>query len=291
MAKNATTNTKSPARNMSGEQFDLNLVCVTGPVIGVWGRNGDVFVRLQSPNLLPLSSPPSFVNVCIPNGMLDGVPVTLQKGDLLRVTGYVRQTKFSESIRKILTEAGKPEFIEENVPADDVKAWRKIRLSRRNAMMQAVAIESLKEGHAQENSIDLEGIITEVWTYKRDEGEDLFVRVAAYDANTIETDQEGNFGRKKRIPHYINVLFPLGRPLSAPDDKKMFFRAKQRIRVRGELRNKWNTETLHQLLFSTGKPEIIGLLQRVNNADELHQMKTQLETLHVLANAVILYSR
>ncbi len=291
MAKNAKTTTKSPARNMSGEQFDLNMVYVTGPVIGVWGRNGDVFVRLQPPNLLPLSSPPSFVNVCIPNGMLDGVPVTLQKGDLLRVTGYVRQTIFSESIRKILTEAGKPEFIDQNVPAGDIKEWRKIRLSRRNAMMQAIKIENLKENYPPENSIDLEGIITEVWTYKRDEGDDLFIRIATYDANTIETDQDGNFGHKRRIPHYINVLFPFGRPLSAPDDKKMFFRVKQRIRVRGELRDKWNTETLHQLLFSTGKSEIINLLQRVHNADELHQMKTQIETLHVLANAAILYSR
>lgn len=37
-------------RRSFGERFDLNTVSLTGPVIAVWGRNGDVFVRIQSPN-------------------------------------------------------------------------------------------------------------------------------------------------------------------------------------------------------------------------------------------------
>jgi hypothetical protein len=286
MAKKAKT-----TLSVNAEMFDLNSVCVTGPVIAVWGRNGDVFVRLQPSPLQKESVPENFVNVCISNGMLDGVPVTLQKGDLLRVTGYIRQTKFSESIRNILTEAGSPKFIEDNVAPEDVGVWRSVRINRKNAMVQALKVETLKEIKSPENNIDLEGVIAEVWTYKHDNAEDLFVRLAIYDQNTIETKEEGNFGRKRRIPHYVNVRFPSGRPTSATDGTPLSLRKKQRMRVRGSLCDKWNVETLHDILFSSGSSDIMETLQRAKNVDELHQMRTQLESLHVLANAAVLYSR
>lgn len=293
MAQEAKLNMKDSSRRKPfGEQFDLNTVSLTGPAIAVWGRNGDVFVRIQSPNLLNLPGPQSFVNIIIPDGMIDGIPVTLQKGDLLRVTGYVRQSKYSESLRKILEGAGKKNFFASDLPEEDIPAWRKVRIKRHNAIVQALKVEVTSPDETHQNHVDLEGIVIETWKYPREECEDLFFRIAVYDEHTIETEQEGNFGRKRRLPHYINVLLPEQRPVSASDDRTMSFKIRQRVRVRGELRDKWNTESLYDLLFSTGKSDIAGLLQRAGAVgEELKTINTQLESLTVVANAVISYSR
>ena len=280
-------------RRSFGERFDLNTVSLTGPVIAVWGRNGDVFVRIQSPNLLSLPGPQSYVNIVIPGGMIDGDPVTLQKGDLLRVTGYVRQSNFQESLRLILESAGKRTFFDRTeILQEDRLAWKRIYIKRRNSIVQALKIEVLVAPAESQNFVDLEGIVSEAWLYPRDDHEDLFFRIAIYDEHTIETANEGNFGRKKRYAHYINILLPEQRPVSSPDERRISIDIKQRVRVRGELRCTWSVESVHDLLFSTGRSDIAGLLQRSGAAsDELKTINTQLETLTVVANALVLYSR
>lgn len=288
MVKKAIASRSSGSKT-PGEMFDLNAVSITGKAIGLWGRNGDVFVRLQIKPQLPLPATDCLVNVCISNGMLDGNLVTLQKGDLLQVAGYVRQTNFTESIRNFLDDAGKPDFIEQNVPPDDVSAWRNIRFKRRNALVEATDIKILAEIGKPLNTIDLEGMITETWTYPRGEAADVFARVAVYDKFTLQTEKDGNWGRKRRIAHYVNILFPEGKPLAA--DRPLRLGNRQRIRVRGELRDKWNTVSFHELLMGTGDSRVIDLLQIVHDKDQLHSIKTQQESLHVLADAAVLYSR
>lgn len=288
MAKKAIASRSSGSKT-PGEMFDLNAVSLTGKAIGLWGRNGDVFVRMQIQPQLSLPATDCFVNVCIPNGMLGGSLVTLQKGDLLRVAGFVRQTNFTESIRNFLNDAGEPDFIEKYVPTDDVSAWRNIRFKRRNALVEAADIKILAEIGKPLNMIDLEGMITETWTYPRGEVTDVFSRVAVYDKFTLQTGKDGNWGRKRRIAHYVNILFPEGKPLGA--DRPLRLVSRQRIRVRGELRDKWNTVSFHELLMKTGDSMVIDLLQNVHDKDQLHAIKTQQESLHVLADAAVLYSR
>ncbi|WKZ38324.1 MAG: hypothetical protein QY332_10320 [Anaerolineales bacterium] len=288
MAKNAIASRSSGSKT-PGEMFDLNAVSITGKAIGLWGRNGDVFVRLQIKPQLPLPASDCLVNVCISNGMLDGNLVTLQKGDLLQVAGYVRQTNFTESIRNFLDDAGRIDFLDRNVPPDDIPAWRNIRFKRRNALVEATGIKILAEIGELVNTVDLEGVITETWAFRRDEMTDVFARVAVYDEFTLQTAKDGKWGRKRRIAHYVNVLFPEGKPLSA--DRPVRLDKRQRIRVRGELRDKWNTVSFHELLMGTGDSKVIDLLQNVYDKDKLHAIKTQQESLHVLADAAVLYSR
>jgi hypothetical protein len=289
MAKSAVV-TRMSGQKAPGELFDLNTVTITGEAIGLWGRNGDVFVRLR---VQPLLSPPAadfiFVNVRISNGELNGSPVTLQKGDLLKVTGYIRQNAFTETIRNVLDAAGKIDFLDQNVPPEDLAAWRSISFKRQNALVEAVKIERLAEIQAPVNTIDVEGIVSKVWTYSRGEVSDVFVRLAVYDEHTIETDHEGNWGRKRRIAHYVNALFVEGKPLSASEPVQL--KAHQRIRVRGELRDRWSSSNLHQMLVETGDKRVIELLQKVPNKEDLQFIKCQHEHLHILVNAAVVYSR
>jgi hypothetical protein len=101
-------------------------------------------------------------------------------------------------------------------------------------LVEAVKIERLAEIKKPANTIDIEGMVSQVWTYSRGEVSDVFVRLAVYDENTLETEREGNWGRKRRIAHYVNALFIEGKPLSAAEPVEL--RNRQKIRVRGELR-------------------------------------------------------
>ena len=122
----------------------------------------------------------------------------------------------------------------------------------------------------------------------RDGEVDLFLRIAVYDEwTTVSGEKKGNFGRPFRQPHYVNVLLPGGKTAQG---KPVSAKTKQRIRVRGELRDKGQRVTLHESLMMLGSSEIAEMMGRVLNAEKMSEISVQQESLHVLANAVIVYN-
>jgi hypothetical protein len=305
----ATPTTANPVKKAARlkrvvEQFDLNTATVAGTIIRLWGRSGDVFARLRVSlrgELRETDDAQSiYVNVRIPNGMVKNQPVTLQPDEIIMVKGYMTHASYDETLRKFLQVAGESSFLDENIPAEDLETWRSIQFKRQNAILNAVELTPLAEGRRAGlslskpykidavNFVDLEGIVVKTWEYRRDGEVDLFMRIAVYDEwTTISREKKGNFGRPFRQPHYINILLPGGR---TSQGKNVSAKIKQRIRVRGEIRDKGHRMTLHESLLALGSSEIAEMMGRVINAERMQEISAQQESLHVLANAVIVYN-
>ncbi len=285
---------KTPQFKRSVEQFDLNTATVAGTIIRLWGRSGDVFARLRVSLRGELREKEDtqsiYVTIRIPDGMIASKPITLQPDDVVLVKGYLTHTNYDETVRKFLNGAGAAKFLEENIPPEDLAAWRSIQFKRQNAVLNAIELTPILEGVRKVeilHSVDLEGIVARTWEYRHDRGVDLFLRLAVYDEwTTISREKQGNFGRPFRIPHYVNILLPGGK---TAQDKPVNIAVKQRIRVRGELRDKGYRVTLHESLMSLGSSEIAEMMGRVINAEKMQEISAQQESVHVLANAVIVY--
>lgn len=289
----ATIATKAKTRSRVNEQFDLNHARLAGTIIRLWGRNGDVFGRLRvsTRGELPEADDAHscYVNIRVPNGTLNGSPVTLQQGDIARVEGYVAHTSYEETLRKFLSVAGESKFLDLHVPPDDLDAWRSIQFKRSNAIINAQGIElaaanaKKKKDNNPINSIDLEGIVARTWEYRRDDSIDRFARLAIYDQFApIADGRNGKNGRPFRQPHYVNVLLP-------SNGRQVNVALKQRIRVIGEFRDRGHRVTLHESLMALGSTDVVDLMGRVINAEVMEQINVQQESLHVRATAVVAY--
>jgi hypothetical protein len=294
-----------PARSIpqAREQFDLNLVVVSGVIGSVWGKNNDVFARLALSLRGRLvendDTFASYVTVRFADGMIGGVPISIQPGDVLKIQGYLVHREYQETLRKFLDEANAMSFLNYVDPAD-LSAWRLLTLERRNGLVNALAM-SLLDGNGKliahfgepihEKSLNraqVEGIVARVWEYRHDEGVDLFARIAVYDEHTpIDSKRAGNFGRARRAAHYITVRFSNGKTSSGAIIR---LQMKMRIRVVGELRDKAQVVTLRDELLRTGSSEVAAMMQRMTDAGQLSEIKNQQESLHVLASAVVVYS-
>jgi len=298
MNATATKNKKLTAFKRVSEQFDLNTATVAGTIIRLWGRSGDVFARLRVSlrgEIREAEDASSvYINVRIPNGMIGETPVTLQPEDVVLVKGYITHANYDETLRKFLSVAGELTFLDNNIPAEDLNAWRSIQFKRQNAVINAVELTPVIEANKKKskieslNFIDLEGVVARTWEYKRDGEADLFLRIAVYDEwTTVSSEKKGSFGRPFRQPHYVNILLPGGKTAQG---KSVSAKTKQRIRVRGELRDKGHRVTLHESLMMLGSSEIAEMMGRVINAEKMSEISVQQESLHVLANAVIVYN-
>lgn len=298
MATPTTTNAikKTAPLKRVVEQFDLNTATVAGTIIRLWGRSGDVFARLRVSLRGELHETDDaksvYINIRIPNGMINNQPITLQSQETIQVKGYITHASYDETLRKFLQAAGESNFLDENIPVEDLEAWRMIQFKRQNAVLNAVELISITDRNKPKdnvvNFIDLEGIVVKTWEYQRDGAVDIFMRMAVYDEwTTIAREKKGNFGRPFRQPHYINILLPAG---STSQGKPVNAKIKQRIRVRGELRDKGHHVTLHESLLALGSTEIAAMMGRVINAERMQEIVVQQESLHVLAKAVIVYN-
>src|SRR5258706_1879526 len=111
---NSTKNKKLTTFKRISEQFDLNMATVAGTIIRLWGRSGDVFARLrvsQRGEVCETEDAHSvYINVRIPNGMINNTPVTLQPEDVVFIKGFVTHAGYDETLRKFLSSAGEPTF-------------------------------------------------------------------------------------------------------------------------------------------------------------------------------------
>ena len=285
------------------EQFDLNQIIATGVIHSVWGNSGDVFARvgLSTRDLLDEKDDTftAYATLRFADGMVGGVPVTLQPGDILTVQGYLVHRNYTESLRKFLEDADAINFLD-SVDPTDLPAWRTLALERRNGIVNVLAMTFRNpDGEAADHfgepmaSRDLsrssvEGIVSRAWEYRNEEGVDLFVRLAVYDPHTpVDAKNKGNFGRPRRLAHYVTVRFPLGKTASGAP---VHITQKTRIRVVGQLRDKAQVVTLREALFKTGSRAVIEMMQRVSDAERMSEIKNQQESLHIRAEAVVVYS-
>lgn len=294
---------KTPAIQPIHEQFDLNLAALAGVIHSVWGKAADVFARIAVSNRGELMEQDdkftSFVTLRFASGALDGSPISVQPGDAVRVRGYLTHMDYNESLRKFLDDAHSRDFFDLVAP-DDLQAWRSLTLRRHNAVMNVLSLAILDmngqivanfgnkiKPDDPVNRASVEGIVARVWEYPHSDCVDLYARLAVYDEHTPVTKHEGNFGRARRIAHYVTVRFPAGKTSTGSPVR---LNNKTRIRVVGELRDKGQVVTLHEELLKTGLPVVAEMMQRVSNADRMSTITAQQESLHVLADALIVYS-
>jgi hypothetical protein len=267
----------------------MNSATLAGVVQKLWGYNGDVFARLRVSRRGQLveteDAQSSLINLRFANGMVGENDLSLQPGDVVRVAGYLSHSEFDETIRNFLEAARKPDFLE-NVPKEDLAAWQAITFKRVNTMFNVDTLDLLdskKPGVRVINRVVLEGPIAKQWTHS----EDVYLRMAAYDQHTRVTKEKGNYGRPRRLPHYLTIVLPGGKTTGG---REVVANLKDRLRVTGELHDHGYRRTLHEMLLATGSSAVTDLLQRLPNADELHTISAQQESLHVVASAVIVYA-
>ncbi|MGD0879161.1 MAG: hypothetical protein ABSA01_13585 [Anaerolineales bacterium] len=128
-----------------------------------------------------------------------------------------------------------------------------------------------------------EGPVAKQWTHS----EDVYLRLAVYDQHTRVTKEKGNYGRPRRLPHYLTIVLPGGKTTGG---REVVANVKDRLRVTGELHDHGYRRTLHEMLLGTGSTAVTDLLQRLPNAGDLHTISAQQESLHVVASAVIVYA-
>jgi hypothetical protein len=286
MPNNSSPRPPVPVRGKRpDEQFDMNSATLAGVVQKLWGHNGDVFARLRVSRRSQLvemeDARSSLINLRFTNGMVGDQDLSMQPGDVVRVTSYLSHSEFDETIRNFLEAARKPDFLD-NVPREDLPAWQAIAFKRVNTMFNVETLELL-DSQKQEggviNRVVLEGPIARQWTHS----EDIYLRLAVYDSHTRVTKEKGNYGRPRRLPHYLTILLPGGKTTGG---RQVVANVKDRLRVTGELQDHGYRRTLHEMLLATGSSAVMELLQRLPNAGDLHTISAQQESLHVVASVV-----
>jgi hypothetical protein len=116
------------------EKFHVNSVEIEGIVTRVWERKGDVFARLavydeRAEILEPArcgglpKRQAHYATLQLVNGKTaDGIAVSLGDRDHVRVSGFLRDAAYSESLRAFLRKAQKPGRILDG--DDDVRVGR-----------------------------------------------------------------------------------------------------------------------------------------------------------------------
>jgi len=287
-----TRNVNLTQQRHSNEQFDLNEASVAGVIQKLWGRASDVYARLRvsrSGRLVESEdAESSYVNLRFANGKVAGQDLSLGPGDIVRVSGYLTHTEYNETLRKFLEAAGKPGFLKD-VPEQDRPAWQAITFKRVNTMFNVMALEFIEnngkstEQDATVNRTAIEGIVARQWKHSQD----LYVRLAVYDMHTPASPVPGNFGRPRRKPHYLTVVFPAGKTTGG---RPVTVRMKDRLRVTGELQDQGYRLSLHEALLRTGSQAVVDLMQRLPNAEQMQEITAQQESLHIQASSVIVYS-
>ena len=287
-------------RRSPKERFDLNSVIVAGTVQKLWGRGEDVFARLRVSTRGKIEEAEdafaSYVNLRFPEGEVQGNPVSLSPGVQVRIAGFLTHTSYHERILKFLDAAGAKNFLD-GVPEEDLAAWRNINFLRRNSMLNVLGIHWIgsdaefgkkKLAESKENNnVSLEGIVARLWEYPHKEGVHTFARLACHDRWTPTVPGKADhFGRPRRKPHYLTVKLPDGKAGGVP----VKLEKKMRVRVTGFMADLGGCVTLRENLLDTGSEDVIKLMGRLPNADKMSDISVQQSSLHIEAEALVVYS-
>jgi len=251
------------------ERFDGNQVEFTGLVTKIWARStGDDFARIiigevtdeeeENPEPRMIDAR---LTLQLPDGQVKGQDISLLKGDVLHVTGYLSDLTQWETMRDFLLKARQTSLIEripELAPAMDSQVKRIVTC----VIPETLEVKNTKVGQfTAQSTARLEGVVARVWEY----GGHLFTRLAVYDRHTLITDTPGNNGRKRRIPHYITVQFAN----EQVDGRGVNLKRQDRIRVSGILGSRVYSENLRTFLLSAHKADVLANLSDGQAPDEV----------------------
>lgn len=246
------------------EKFHLNQVRLSGAVQRIWSAGADVMIRLATTDnerfLLSLIG-----------GAVDGQPITLMKGDLISVAGYLVELPYLETGRQFMERVERQDLLADIPGLADVTDKR---------MATSIVVESLEIGNPHTvNEVLIEGIVSRNW----EKGNQRFARLAIYDEHT-EVEGEGKKGRPRRIAHYVSVHFPDGRVGGRP----VALSQKDHIRVIGRLSERRYSESLGYFLMRAGA---IGLLAQAPNADEIRDIRVSRVATYVVAESMLQFTK
>jgi hypothetical protein len=270
------------------ERFDGNHVEFTGLVTKIWARSsGDVFARIVIGEILQDEEDnpepraiDARLTLQLVNGQVNGQDISLLKGDVLRVTGYLSDITQWETLRDFLLKArqtGLMERIPELAPATDAQIKHMVTC----VVPEALEVLSVKANQVRaQSTARLEGVVARVWEY----GGHLFARLAVYDRHTLITATPGNNGRERRIPHYVTVQF-LNEQV---DGRGVNLKPKDRIRVSGILGSRVYSENLRNFLISAHKADVLATLSDGQAPDDVWTAYVQT---CLLAQTMIQYTK
>jgi hypothetical protein len=251
------------------ERYDRNQVELTGLITKIWARStGDVFARIaigvvsdeEDINPKP-EAIDARLTLQLPNGQVNGEDISLLKGDVVKITGYLSDITQWETLRDFLLKVRQISLIErisELAPAIDARVKH---------MLTCVVPETLEvlpvrsARYILQSSACLEGVVAKLWEF----GGHLFARLAVYDHYTQITDMPGNNGRTRRIPHYVTVQFTN----EQVDGRVVNLKRQDRMRVSGALGSRIYSENLRTFLLSAHKADVLANLSDGQAPDEV----------------------
>ena len=251
------------------ERFDGNQVDLIGLVTKIWARStGDVFARLatrevsedeeDNPELRAIDT---HLTLQLPNGQVGGQDISLLKGDVLHVAGYLSDITQWETLRDFLLKARELDLVE-RIPELAAAMDAEVKRILTCVIPETLEVLEVKAGQfTARSTARLEGVVARVWEY----GGHLFVRLAVYDRHTLTTATPGNNGRRRRIPHYATVQF-LNEQV---DGRGVNLKPRDRIRVSGLLGSRVYSESLRTFLISAHKADVLANLSDGQAPDDV----------------------
>lgn len=246
---------------MTAEQFDINRCIVGGAIQKIWDRESDIFLRLA---FLPDPGKPlRYLTLRLPNGKIDGKLVSLQPGEKIRVSGYLVDAPYTETLAEFLRDARKDGLIDK---LDSAEKFRQVRVKRVGTRLDVMELEHLTSAaEPQSAEVMVQGIAAKVWSSNRS----LKVRLAIYDQYTDILTPGVNGRRPKRKAHYLTVLFPDSK-VGGQDVK---IRKRNRLRLAGDLQIHFYRQTLREVLLRSGSAALIGELDAVIDPDQIYAIQ------------------
>ena len=254
------------------ERFDINQVQISGVIQKIWDYDQDIFLRLRFKP--PEDKPDRFVTLSIPDGMVAGQLVSLQRGEMIQVEGHLVDVPYTEDIRQFFRDAKATNIFDS---LEDKARWLNVQVKRIGTQVAVTSLAPVSND-PRLNAVIVQGIAVRVWRG----GADLFTRLAIYDQHTsIISQEKGKLPRRK--PHYITLRF-IERKAG---NKAVQIKKRQRLRVSGHLHVRNYKQSLEDVLK---RADQVVLLKDIpeHQADEIAAMR---ESLYVVVESAILMTR
>ncbi len=241
------------------ERFDINRCIVGGLVQKIWDYEEDIFLRLA---FQPGDGEKQrYLTVRLPQGMVNGTLVSLQPGMNIRVSGYLADSPYIETLAEFLRDARKNGLLSR---LND--KFQEVHLERVGTRLDALELEFLAPDHAYHPAdVQLQGIVTRLW----ESGVHLMARLAVYDPYTQVISGDGKRGLPRRKPHYISVRFRGGKV----GNQSITLKKGVRIRLNGRLQIRFYRETLREVLVRSGNATLVGDLEGIVDPDEVSAVR------------------
>lgn len=176
---------------MKEEQFDINQVEVAGTIKKIWSYGDlDIWIRLE----IPSGETKHRITLRIPEGMIAGKMIPLQRGEIIAVGGILVNSPWEEPLTKFLENADIPQerIAELNINGREIK-----RMSTRVDVLTLEKRERLPEKPLKD--VHIQGLIINTWSYNGNN----YARLAVYDEHTKILEYRQPF--PKREAHYVTV--------------------------------------------------------------------------------------